>query len=457
MIEERLKGKAPARSSNSPSTDLEGESAPRLGSPQPIDEGKTPQLNTTPKAPRHLEDLEVASTSEHTAALDSYAPFPLPPFPPLPPPNVAPGLVQSRRTSRPSSQTPSGSRQSQPPFAPGGSHLGRHTGKRNRDPPEGPDLAGSAPKRMKLNALDELEEDPASFQRTIPGVDALQGGLATPRNPPPASASPTPGVALASRLGYPFDRGSPSPQQQQPSRKLSTGNLVPSPPETTSLSTQLITPLVGGAIRRTPEPTSSRAGPNHMVASGTLASAVGGIFNPPSTSTPARPGPSSLLMRTPSTSSRLARGPRPYEHPALINATAPSPSPPPPVISTVGPTTEGYDSGGSWNSNSTNSGGAGGANQAPAPEHVETVTEPPTPNCATFRPVHGMPLIPGAQPLGTVDPFQFPGAIQRHGGRANPRTPTTPDSSVRQSAPETPMASPTRYGTEINPSMRHLY
>ena len=323
MIEGRLKGKAPARSSNSSSTDLDGESAPRLGSPQPIDEGKTPQLDTTPKAPpRHLEGLEVASTSEHAAALGSNAPFPLPAFPPLPPQNVAPGPVQSRRTSRPSSQTPSGSRQSQPPFAPGGSHSGRHTRKRNRDPSEEPDLAGSSPKRVKLNALEELEEDPAPFQRTIPGGDVLQSGLATPRNPPLASTPPTPGAVLVPCPGYPFNQGSPSLQQRQQRRAPATGELrhrVPVParrPETT--------------IRRTPEPTSSRAGPNPMVASGTLASAVGGVSNPPSSSTPARPGPSSPLMRTPTTS-RLARGTRPYEHPALINATAPSPSPPPPL------------------------------------------------------------------------------------------------------------------------------
>ena len=446
MIEELLKGKAPAHSSNSSSTDLEGESAPRLGSPQPIDEAKTPQPDTTPKAPpRRLEGLEVASTSDHTAAQDSKAPFSLPAFPPLPPPNGAPGPAEVRHTPQPSGQTPSGSRHSQPPSAPDGSHSGGSTKKRNREELDiagrGPSFALGAPvpspKRVKLDIdLEELEEDPASFQKTV------LSRFTTPPNLPPANAPSTP--ALVSRPDYPFNRGSPSPQQRQQRRTPATGELrhrVPSParrPETT--------------IRRTPEPTSSSAGPSHMVASGTLASAVGGIFNPPSSSTPARPVPSSLLVRTSAATSRLARGARPYERPP---ATAPSP--PPPAISTVGPATEGHDSGESQSSNSTDSGGAGGANQAPAPEHVEMVTEPPTPNRATSRPGHGMPPIPGAQPLDPLDPLRFTGTIQRRGGRVNPPNSTTPNSRVRQVAPETPMASPTRYGTEINPSMRHLY
>ena len=152
-------------------------------------------------------------------------------------------------------------------------------------------------------------------------------------------------------------------------------------------------------------------------------------------------------MRTLASTSQPARGERPNE-----------PAPAPPTISAAGPSTEGHDSGSSQSSNGTNSGGAEGANQAPAPASVETVAESPVPDRATVLLVRGMPQVPRAQPLGALDPFRFTGALHRPGSRANPTpTPATPDSSVRQAAPETPMASSTRYGTEINHSMRHLY
>jgi hypothetical protein len=476
MIEELLKVKALARGSSSSSTDLEGEPAPRLGSPQPIDEAKTPQPDTTPKAPpRHLEGLEVASTSEHTATRNSNAPLSLPAFPPLAPPNGASGLVDIRPASLPSSQTPSGSRQPQPPSAPAGS--GGNPRKRSRDTSEGPGPSFTfVPKRARLDIpLEAVEEDPASFQGTRWGGEAVRGGSTTPPNRLPAGTPSTP--AIFSRPDYPFIRGSPSPQQRQPPRTPVTKSLrhrVPSPtrrPEATASSTQLITPLGeeiphatmaavwarGNDARRTPEPSSSRAGPSHMVASGTLAlasavqrqSAGRGVFNPPSSSTPARP---SYLTRTPAVTSRPARGAWLYERPA-----PPSPSPPLSAIPAIGPATEGHDSGGSQETSSTDSSGAAGANQASAPDPVDTVTEPPTPNRAIPRPGHGMPPIPGAHPLGALDPNRFTGAIYSRRGRANTETPTTPDSSVRGVAPETPMASPTRYGTEINPSMRHLY
>ena len=289
------------------------------------------------------------------------------------------------------------------------------------------------------------------------GGKAVRGVFTTPPNPPPANP---PAHASIPPPDYPFKQGSPSPQQRRPPRPPATQDLrhiVPSPdrrPETRSSGTQPNTPPIGEAIylapvpvrgddtRRTPERTSNRAGPNHLVGSSALASA--GVFNPLSSSTPARPGPSSLVMRNSSTTSRLATRALPYERPPLINATAP----PPPAIPAAGPPTESHGSGGSQSSDGTNSDRVEGANQVPTPEPVEAVSE-----SVQVR----MPPITGAQPSGALDPFRFTGAIQPLTSHANHPTTTTPDSSMRQMAPETPMASPTRYGTEINPSMRYLY
>jgi hypothetical protein len=307
----------------------------------------------------------------------------------------------------------------------------------------------------------ESEEDPASSQRTRSGGEAGRGDFATPPNPPPASTHSTPGRAF--RPDFPVNQGSPSPQQQRLAQTPTTRNLphsVPSSarrPETTSLSTQRMTPLAGEAIPVAPAvQVAWDRGDDARRASSTLASAVGGVFNLPSSSTTARPGPSSLSMRTSTATSRSARRARPYVHPAFINAS--DPSPPLPAISAVGPATEGHDSGESQNTNSTSSSGTAGANQAHAAEPMERVAGPSTPNRAAIsRPGHGMPRLPGAQPLGALDPLRFTGAIRRRRGGANPETPRTPDSSARQAAPETPMASPTRYGTEISPSSRHRY
>src|SRR5258706_5970263 len=374
MLEELLMGKAPGHSSNSSSADLEGGSAPRLESPQPIDEGKTPQPDTTPKArPRNLEGLEVASSGEHTAPRDSNAPFSLPAFPPLPPPNGTPGAVEIRPTSRPGSHTPSAT--------PGHSE---HNKKRKLEETEPrPSIALDArdsSKRVKPNSSpEELVEDPASLQRERWVGEAVRGAFTTPPNPPPANTPPAP--ALISPPN-PFNQGSPSPQQRRLPQTPATRHKVTSVarrPETQSSGTQLITLPVGEAIpgapgqmvavpvrmddaRRTPEPTSNRESPNHMVDSSALASAVVGVFNPPSSSTPARPGPSSLVLRTSTATSRPATGAWPYGRAPLINATAP----PPPAISAAGPSPERHDSGGSHSSDGTNSDRAGGANQVPA-------------------------------------------------------------------------------------------
>ena len=285
LLEELLKGNAPARSSDpSSSKDLEGESAPRLGSP--FDEAKTPKPDTTPKAPpRHLEGSEVASASEHTTAREINAPFS---FDPLPPPPTLVGLVgpvQIRPTSRPRSHTPSESRQPQPSSTPGGSHPSE-CGKKRKFGELEPD-----------SSHEELEEDPLSLLRERRGGEAVLGNVTTPPNLPLPS---TPSAGLNSRPDFPFNQGSPSPQQRWPPRMTRTprtpanGDLrhrVPSPvrrPEAQSSRMQVISPLVGEAIpgapvqmvavpfrgdhvRRTPEPTSSRAGPSHMVASSVLA------------------------------------------------------------------------------------------------------------------------------------------------------------------------------------------
>ena len=447
MLEKLFKGGASARSSNSSSTDLEGESALRLGSP--IDEAKTPQPDTTPKAlPRPLEGLEVASTSDHTAPRDSNAPVLLPAFSPLPSPNGPPGAVGA----------PSGSRQSQPSSTPGGSH----PSKRKLDEREpGPSDARAPFKKPKPNSSpEELVEDPASLPRERRVGEVVRDPFTTPPNPPPPS--PLPANPLVSHPDYLFRQGSPSPQQRRLPRPPATQDprhTVPSPgrrPEAQSSGTRRITPLVGPRApvqvvpvrrddtRRTPEPTSNRADPNQLVSSRALTSAVVSVFNPPSSSTPARPGPSSLVMRTPTATSRLATRAWPYDRPPPINAIAP----PPLAISAAGPSTEHHDSGESQSSDGTNSDRAEGANQVSISAPVEAVSE-----SVQVR----MPPITGAQPSGALDPFRFTGAIQTLRGHANPPTTTTPDSSMRQVAPETPMASPTRYGTEINPSMRHLY
>jgi len=365
--------KAAARDSNSLSAELEGESAPRLGSPLSIDEAETPQPGTTTTAPRDLEDLGVAATHSH------------------------------------------------PP--------GRFTRKRTRATS---DTSARPSKRMRST---ELVEVLASFQRTRWGSEAVQGGcFTTPPNLPRDPRDVTPSAPV---LVFPPDnQGSPIPQQQT---------------RTMFSSTQLNTTLVGEAIPddvvavrvrgdhagRAPEPTSSRANPNHMVASRTLAIVAEGS-NPllPPTS-----GPSSLSVRTSAATSVC---------PPPINAT-PTPTPAPPAISAVGPATGGHDSSGSQGSDSTSSGGTADANQAPALGPVGAVPAPPT----LLRPGHGMPPISVVHPSVAIDPFQFTGAIQRLSGRANPETP--PDNSARQVAPETPMATPTRYGTEIHPSMQHLY
>ena len=445
-LEEFLNRPAAARGSSSSSTDLEGASTPKLGSPQPIDEARTPQPNTTPKPPpRQLQGLEVASTSEHTAARDSNVPFLLPAFSPRPPPESATGPVENPPT-RPSSETPSGSN------------------KRKLEEQDG-HASVPSPKRMKPDI------NPEELEGTGLAVQAVQDGFTTPPNPQPASPL---APALRPHSNYPFSGGSPSPQSRQPGTPAPGGSRhrVPNParrPEATSSTTQPMAPFVGEVIpgapvqmvaagvrgddaRRTPEPTSSRAAPNHIVASGTLASAVGGGFNPPSSSTPARPGPSSHVMWTSAATSRPMRA-LPYMRPPLINATAPSL--PPAAIPAVGPAIEGRDGSGSQDSDSTNSGGAVDANQVPALEPVETGVESPTPNRAILRQGRGIST-PGVPP-GGLDPFRFTGAFKRRSGRANPEIPTTPELSARQVAPETPMASPTRYGTEINPSMRHLY
>lgn len=470
-----MKRKAPVPDSKSSSTDLEGDPAPKLGSPPPIDEAKTPKPDTTPKAaPRHLD---VASTSGH-------APLSLPVFSPLPPPNGPPCPVEIRPTSRPSSQTPSGS---QPSPAPSRSRFLGTSRKRNRDTLEEPELTGPgpsvarstsvpSPKRVKpISAIADEEEDSTPFQRTSLGGEPVRSDFTTPPNAPLANTPSTP--VLVSRPDFPFNRGSPSPQQRHPPRTPPVGNLsslrhrVPSParrPGTDSSSAGPTRPLVGDAIpgapvqvvaipfrgddtRLTPEPASGKVWPDHhTVSPSTLASAVGGIFNPPSSSTPARPGSSSLLMRTSAAISRPARVSRPYDRPTFL-----SPPPPlPPAISASRPAASGHDSDGSQNSNGSNSSEAEGANRVPAP-----VAEPATPGNATARDRRGMPHSEPAQPSGSLDPLRFTGAHQAVGGRGHrtPTTPEIPDRSVRQVAPETPMASSTRYGTEINPSMRHLY
>ena len=326
--------------------------------------------------------------------------------------------------------------------------------------------AGVQSKRLKPNSPpEELLGDPASERR---GGEAVRGAFTTPPNPLSAHT-------LITRLDSPFSQGSPSPQQRPPPRTPATQFLrhrVRSParrPETQSSSTQPTTPLLGEATpgapvqvvavpvrgddaRRTPEPTPSRAGPNQMIASSVLASAVDWVFNPPSSSTPARPGPSSRVMRTLTATSRPMMGAWPYERLPLINSTAHvhAHAPAPPAISAAGPFKESHDGVGSQSSDSTNSDSAEDANQVPAPAPVEPVTE-------SVQEIRGMPPDTAAQPLDALDPFRFTGAIQRRRSEVNPPTPTTPDSSVRQAAPETPMATPTRYGTEISPSMRHLY
>jgi hypothetical protein len=309
------------------------------------------------------------------------------------------------------------------------------------------------------------EDDPTPFQRTHRGGEHVRNGFTTPLNSQPLNSPSTPVVSQLP--GYPFNRTSPSPQRRQLPRTPATGNTNPprhrvspirsSPqrPGTSSSSTQPIAPVNGGAAlaapargddtRLNPEPTSSRAGSSHMVASTTLASAVGGVFNPISSSTPARPG-SALVVRTSASASRTTRGSSPYKRPALTG------TPLPPAIPASGVSAEGHSNGSSQSDNSTNSSGAEGANPAPAPE---TVDESPTLNSAARRLGRGMPLIPGAQTSGSLDPLRFTGALQVVDSRAPP--PATPDRSVRQAAPETPMASSTRYGTEINSSMRHLF
>ena len=419
----------------------EGVSALWLGSPGPIDEAKAPQPDTTPQAPpQHLEGLEVASTSAHAAAGESNAPFLLPPFSPPPPLKSSHRLDDNRK-------------------------------RKFEELEAGPSVAlnaGVLPKRLKPNSSPEgLLGDPAPLQRERRGTKADRGAFTSPTNSPSAHTPIT-------RPDYPFNQGSPSLQQRRPPRTLATQfprHRVPSParrPETQSSSTQLITPLLGEAIpgalvqvvaipvrgddaRHTPEPTPSRAGPDHIGVSSALASAVDRGFNPPSSSTPARPGPSSHEMQTPTAISHPRTGAWPYERlPLINNATITPPVPVPPAISAAGPSAESHDSGGSQSSDGTDSDSAEDANQVPVPAPVETVTE-------FVRETRGMPPITGAQPLGALDPLRFTGAIQMRRSEANPPTPTTPDSSMRQAAPETPMATPTRYGTEISPSMRHLY
>ena len=441
-----LNGKAPAHSSNSSLTGLEG---PNLGSPQLI---KTPRPDTAPKAPpRHLEGLEVASTNEHTAARDSIAPFS----------NGNPAPVEIRPSSRSSSQTLSGSHESQPFFTPSGSHSSGNNRKRKLEEPEPwTSVAFDAcvpSKRAKPNSSpEELVEGPASLQRGRRRGEAVRGNFSTPPTPPPANRPPTHAfISYPDTSIYRFNQGSPSPQQRGLPRTPTTQNLphrVPSPggrPESESSSTQLITPLVGEAIpgapvqvvvvpvrrddaRRTSEPTSSRAGPNHLVGSSALASAVGEVFNPPSSSTPAPPGPSTLIMRTSSATSQPATGALPYQR-LPLNATPPPPAPP--AISPQ-PSTTSHDGGESQGSSGTNSDKAEGANQAPAPAPVKKETE-------SVRVGRGMPEITGAQPSSALDPFRFTGAVQWLRGQANSPTPTTPDSNMRQVAPETPMATPT--------------
>ena len=464
-------GEAPAPDLISSSTNLKEEPAPTLGSPPPIDEAKTPKPDTTPKAaPRHLE---VPSTSEH-------GPLALPVFSPLPPPNGPPDPVEMRPTSQQSSQTPSGSRQSQPSPPSSSSRPLGTSKKRNRDTLEGPELAELDPsvacstsipssKRAKpISTIAEEEEDTIPFQRTGLGGEPIRGGFTTP---PPSTKPPV----LVSRPDYPFNRGSPSPQQRPLPRTPPVGNLgslrhrVPSParrPGTDPSGAQLTVPLVGDTIpgapvqgvavpvrgddaRLTLEPASGKVWPDHTVAPSTLASAVGGIFNPPSSSTPARPGSSSLLMRT---AARTARASRPYDRPTFIDP----PPPPLPAISTSRLPAEGDGSGGSQSSNSSNSSGAEGANQGPPPAPLG---EPATPSNTISRLRRGMPHSQSVQSSGALDPLRFTGAHQAVGSRAHrtPTPPETPDRIVRQGAPETPMASSTRYGTEINPSMLHLY
>ena len=464
LLEEILKAKP--QGSISSSTDLEGESAPRLGSP--VDGAKTPKPDTTPKAPpRLLEGLELTSPSEHTTAQESNAPLSLPALP-LPPPTLV-GPVEIRPTPQPSSHTLPESRQYQRSSTPGGSHPSEYHKKRKlEDPGPGPSVArdtGVPSKRVKPNSSPkELVEDPASLQWV---GEAVRGGLTTPPNlPPPNNLSADP---LNSRPDYPFNQGSPSPQQRRlpkTPKTPATRYRVPSPvrrPETQSSSTQPITPVVMGPIpgapvqmmaipvrgdhsRRTPEPTSSRAGPSHMVAPSALPSAVRGVFDPPSSSTPVRPGPSSHVMRTSTATSRPMTRARPYERLPPIHA----PPPPPRAIPAAGPSIESLNGGGSQSSSSSNSDSARNGNHVPASAPVETVT-------GTESVRVRMSPTTETQLSGALDPFRFTGAIQVLRGQVNPPTPATPDGSMRQGAPETPMASPTRYGTEINPSMRHLY
>ena len=167
MLEGLFEGEAAARNSSCSITDLEGEYAPRLESPRSIDEAK---------APRHLEGLEVANTSEHIAARDSNAPFSLPTFSELPPPN--------------------------------GSHASDCNKKRKLEETElGPSVAldaGVPFKRVKLNGSpDELLEDPASLQRERRGDGAVRGDCTTPPNPTPASISSA--YALHSRPAHSFN------------------------------------------------------------------------------------------------------------------------------------------------------------------------------------------------------------------------------------------------------------
>jgi regulator of replication initiation timing len=452
-VERFLRGKATALCSNLPLTKLEGESVPRLGSPQPIDEAKTPKPDTTPKAsPRHLE---VAPTSENTGAQDSRTPYSLPTFSPLPPPNAPTDPVEIRPTSQLGGQTPSGSCKSRPSPASSNAHSLGISRKRGRDPTEEPGLAEldrsvalgaspPSPKRVKPNEQEEGHEEEEEL-----------GHFTTPPNPQPANAFSTP-----SRPAHPFHGGSPSPQRQPPLTSA-TGNSNTLRPKVHGM--ELVTPvgddvpgapapvvavpLRGDNTRLTPEPAPGRAGTSHTAASSALANVRGGIFHPPSSSTPARPAPRSLLLRPSTATSRIKRGPKPHDRHALISA------PPPPTIPAWAPA-EGPDSGGSQSSDGANSIGAERPALVPAP--VET--EPATPNRAAGRLGRGMQSTPGAQSRVALDPLRFTGGVQVVRGRANPTsTPMTPDQSVRQAASETPMASSTRYGTEIKPSMPHFH
>jgi hypothetical protein len=170
---------------------------------------------------------------------------------------------------------------------------------------------------------------------------------------------------------------------------------------------------------------------------------VESAFNPLSSSTPARPGPSTLSIRTSTTISRHGREPyrRLLINPPPINPLPSALSPLLPAITVPEPSSNGHNSGESSSSGSRNSNGAEGADIVIVPVPLEV----------------GMPFASESQPANTLDPLRFTGALRTVGLRANSNpTPTTPDRSMGQVAAETPMARSTRYGTEIDPSMQHL-